>query len=90
MIFIKKNFSEKKSFRQNRISSETAEFPNFFADSFLKLNYLQVHVKKIDFLTYEDCHVPKLKWFIRQQASKESYLELFDASFRNELTIVEL
>ena len=45
--FYKKKFSEKKSSRQNRISSETAEFPNFFADSFLKLNYLQVHVKKV-------------------------------------------
>ena len=56
-MFFEKNekkFSEKCS-RQNRNIPRTAESPKFvFHNSFLKLNSLQAHIKKIKVLTNKD------------------------------------
>jgi hypothetical protein len=51
----KKKFSEKQVSQQNRNIPRTAKLAKlFFPDSLPKLNSLQVHVKKITFLTLED------------------------------------
>ena len=44
----------KPEYPENRGTSET-----FFPDSLLKLNFLQVHIKKIIFLNYEDLSCPE-------------------------------
>ena len=46
---------KKTEYPENRGTSEA-----FFPDSLLKLNSLQVHVKKSNFWTTKICHVPKL------------------------------